>query len=139
MYNDSLSFISQFAGKSIFMQISIFFYSFFEKFLAACRQTGKMAGKQARKIAGNRMWYIMKKGGTLWCRRKLFLHGKSGRKPQQDQNRSIVNRDSVQSGEKSPPQGGICPASRILPQASPRQFSILVSCEKGFQKLFGIE
>ena len=44
------------------------FLEFFEKYLAACRQSGKMAGKQsgkmvekqARKVAGNRMWVIMK-------------------------------------------------------------------------------
>ena len=38
------------------------FLEFFEKYLAACRQSGKMAGKQACKMAGNRMWFIMKKG-----------------------------------------------------------------------------
>ena len=38
------------------------FLVFFEKYLAACRQAGKMAGKQACKMAGNRMWFIMKKG-----------------------------------------------------------------------------
>ena len=79
MYNDSLSFISQFAGKSLFMQFSIYFFRFFLRNLwlhfAGRLQACKMAGKQACKMAGNRMWFIMKKGEQYGSDENCFCTG----------------------------------------------------------------